>query len=114
MRRLKIVNYLIAAGFIFLCFALIYLQLIQSTKYRQLSQANRIRISPELASRGNILDRNGEILAGSVLSYDLCLASEEGSYPKKQIAKIASLLSISEKELNRFRDRFSFTTKHKR
>lgn len=46
-----------------------YLQLVQGERNRQLAENNRIRILPKPPVRGNILDRNGKILADSRLSY---------------------------------------------
>jgi penicillin-binding protein 2 len=94
MRRLRILHFFIIAGFLFLCLALIYYQIFQFNKYRQLSQANRIRILPQSAARGSILDRNGNVLAESALSYSLLIVPKGRNYPKEQISKLSSILSI--------------------
>ncbi len=99
MTRVRILHRFIIAGFIFLCLVLIYHQVIQLSKYQQLSQANRIRILPQSASRGCILDRNDNILAGNVLSYDLLIMPKEASCPIEQISRLSSILSMSKEEL---------------
>lgn len=48
-----------------------YLQLVQGERNRQLAENNRIRILPKPPVRGNILDREGRILADSRLSYSV-------------------------------------------
>lgn len=52
---------------------LVYLQLIEGDRNRQLAEKNRIRLIPKLPERGMILDRKGRILAGSRLSHSVFL-----------------------------------------
>ncbi len=99
MTRIRILGRLIAVGFLLLSLVLIYLQVIQFSKYQQLSQANRIRILPQSARRGCILDRNGNVLAGNTLSYNLLIIPKGKSCPIEQISKLSSILSISEEQL---------------
>jgi len=88
------------AGFLLLFFALARLQILEFSKYQQLSQANRIRILPQSASRGRILDRNGNVLAGNTLSCNLLIMPAEASRSEGWISKLAGALSISQEELN--------------
>jgi penicillin-binding protein 2 len=99
MTRLRIINRLIIAGFLVLCLALIYYQVIQFSKYQQLSQSNRIRILPQSARRGLILDRNGNILADDALFYNLLIMPRGRNCPVEQISKLSQILLISEQEL---------------
>lgn len=99
MRRLRIFYSLIIAGILFLCLALAYHQVIQFSKYQQLSQVNRIRILPQSASRGCILDRNGNILASNTLSYNLLIMPQDENFSIEHIYKLSQALSISEKKL---------------
>ncbi|MFC1658086.1 penicillin-binding protein 2 [Candidatus Omnitrophota bacterium] len=99
MKSLRIFHSLVIAGFLFLLSALIYHQIVRFEEYSQLSQVNRIRILPQSASRGRILDRNGNILAGSTLSYDLVVMPSEKLIAQEQISKLSSILSLSEKQL---------------
>ncbi|MEM9218914.1 MAG: penicillin-binding protein 2 [Cyanobacteria bacterium P01_F01_bin.150] len=48
---------------------LFYLQLAQGDRNRQLADNNRIRLLPKPPERGQILDRNGKVLAGNRISY---------------------------------------------
>ncbi|MGD9015703.1 MAG: penicillin-binding protein 2 [Candidatus Omnitrophota bacterium] len=99
MTRLRIFHYLVISGFLFLGSALTHHQIIQFNKYQQLSQVNRIRILPQAARRGCILDRNGNILAGNVISYNLLIMPEQKVYPREKITKLSALLSIPEEKL---------------
>ena len=48
---------------------LFYLQLVEGDRNRQLADNNRIRLLPKPPERGQILDRDGEVLAGNRISY---------------------------------------------
>ena len=82
-----------------MCLTLFYYQVIKFSKYQQLSQTNRIRILPQSASRGCILDRHGNLLAGSTLSHDLLIMPQEAGSPVDRISKLSQLLSIPEARL---------------
>jgi penicillin-binding protein 2 len=69
-----IVLMLIATGLVGVCsFRLVKLQLIDGVRNRQLAEENRIRPVPIPASRGNILDRKGRVLAGNRLTRSVYL-----------------------------------------
>ncbi len=56
---------------------LAYLQVVQGSRYRYLSENNRIRAERVAAPRGMILDRNGEILADVRASFDATVIPAE-------------------------------------
>ena len=56
---------------------LILLQVSRHDYYAELSQGNRVRTEPIPAARGLILDRQGELIAGSQPTYQLELVPEE-------------------------------------
>jgi penicillin-binding protein 2 len=56
---------------------LFMLQVVRHEYYSDLSQGNRVRIEPIPATRGLILDRNGELIAGNQPAYQLELVPEE-------------------------------------
>jgi penicillin-binding protein 2 len=69
-----------AIGAILLCILagrLVLLQVMRHDYYAQQSQYNRVRVEPIPASRGLLLDRNGETLAGGQPGYQLELVREE-------------------------------------
>ena len=53
------------------------LQVSRHDYYSDLSQGNRVRTEPIPAARGLILDRSGELIAGSQPAYQLELVPEE-------------------------------------
>ncbi len=62
---------LVGGVFALLLFRLIWLQLIQGSYFRVLSEENRVRGEILRAERGRILDRNGVVLADNYPSYRL-------------------------------------------
>jgi len=80
-----------------------YLQLVQGERNRQLAENNRIRILPKPPVRGNILDRNGKILADSRLSYSVFiwpLAKAEPNWDNT-VKRLAEILEIPATEITR-------------
>jgi len=80
-----------------------YLQLVQGERNRQLAENNRIRLLPKPPVRGNILDRNGKILADSRLSYSVFiwpLAKAEPNW-EDTVKRLADILELSAAEINR-------------
>lgn len=82
--------YLLFMAFFVLFLNLIRMQIICQHTYRSLSEKNRIRIMYLEAPRGKILDRNGEALATSRLSFNCSAISREA---KKNIHKSCQILS---------------------
>lgn len=80
-----------------------YLQLVQGERNRQLAENNRIRLLPKPPVRGNILDRNGKILADSRLSYSVFiwpLAKAEPNWDDT-VKRLAEILELSAAAINR-------------
>ena len=50
---------------------LVWLQVLEGPRYRQLADENRIRLVPRSPTRGRLLDRKGRVLASSKLTYSL-------------------------------------------
>ncbi len=60
-------------GFFFILLRLIFLQLIDTQNYKEMSDQNRIRLIATQPIRGKILDRNGKVLVDSKLNYSLII-----------------------------------------
>src|SRR5882672_9528088 len=67
------VQYFILAVFLVLAYGLWRLQVMQSDKYSQLAEQNRIRNVPILAPRGKILDREGRVIVDNYPSFSALL-----------------------------------------
>ncbi len=75
-RRAIIAGCLIAVLTAILFARLFTLQVLRYEEYTELAQGNRIKIEPIPASRGLIIDRNGEVLAANQPAYQLELVPE--------------------------------------
>ena len=93
--------------FLLLGLGLFNIEVIQGKKYRDLSNKNCIRLIPQMGSRGKILDRNGETIVDSRISYDL-LISPEGKGQKEKIMQFVSrVLKVNIEDLNKtYRNNF--------
>ena len=88
----KIIPYLASFGVLLLSVQLFYLQIIERDKYYALSTKNLIHREKVKARRGKILDRNGKLIAGNRMGYNLYVAS--GLSKKERLKAITSLGSL--------------------
>lgn len=104
INRLKIFA---ALAFAMLALNLFYMQIIKGKYYRSLSEKNRIRVFYLEGARGNIIDRNGEFLASSRLSFNLSVIPRDAKSRLGQSLKILSnILHVDEETLKtRFQKR---------
>jgi len=85
--------------FSFLSLGLINLEVIQAKFYKGLSNKNCIRLLPQSGARGKILDRDGNVLADSKLSYDVMILPQELNQPDKVLMDISGILGVNPKDL---------------
>jgi len=78
---------------------LVLLQVVRHDYYAELSQGNRVRTEPIPAARGLILDRNGELIAGSEPAYQLELVPEEVPNLRKTLGELVQLELIRPDEV---------------
>lgn len=93
-----------------ICTRLVYLQLVDGSRHRQLADNNRIRIVPNQPVRGNIFDRHGKILATSQLSHAVFvwpMAQKPNQWPAT-LAKIAPILQVPQEQLQKRLDRYGY------
>ena len=86
---------------------LVWMQLLEHSRFRQLADENRIRLVPRSPIRGRLLDRKGRVLASSKLTYSLYLEPrlvDDQSWPTLQ-ERLASLLDLNAQELDERRSR---------
>ncbi len=83
--------------FVYLAFSIIacrlfYLQILNYPTYRELSDANSLRLIPERAPRGLITDRRGVVLADNVPTYSLFLVPADVQTHALTLQKLSALL----------------------
>lgn len=79
---IRTVGYLVL-GFLVLGFW--YHQVLHGSYYRERSENNRLKTQVLYAARGLILDREGNVLAGNTLSFDLELIREDLQIPQDEL-----------------------------
>ncbi len=82
---------------------LYYLQVLQSDKYKMLSDENRISTRFLLPPRGMIYDRNGEIIAKNEQNFQALLIAEQTPDIETTLQTFKKIISLSEDEEQRIR-----------
>ncbi len=71
-----------------------HVQIFKGTYYKKLSEINNIRNIDVEAPRGSIFDRNGRLILGNQLSYDLVFITGYAQEPEKSIIAASQLLGL--------------------
>jgi len=103
-RRTPILGWLFATFVLVVAAAYGYIQLHEGRYYRELADNNRLRREPIRAPRGEILDRQGYLLAESVPSYTLQLYRSRSADPKASLRFAARVLQRPLPELQQLVD----------
>jgi cell division protein FtsI (penicillin-binding protein 3) len=98
--RSKFIVAMIAIGFIGLIARATYIQVINNTFFKRQGEVRFVRTLDLPANRGKILDRNGLILASSVLSPSVWAIPEDVEIDDAKLGKLAKLLEIPKTELS--------------
>jgi penicillin-binding protein 2 len=105
--RLTAVQYMILFIFLVLAYGLWSLQVMQSGKYAQLAEQNRIRNVPILAPRGKILDREGRIIVDNYPSFSALLLRDSARDLNADVDLIALGLHMNAEEVRQRVRRFA-------
>ncbi len=95
--KVRIIGYVIAAGFLILLIRLWQLQILQGPEYRKISESNRLRVIGVPAPRGIIFDRNGIPLVKNTPYF--CASLIPGEFDERLIPALAKLLGMPEADL---------------
>lgn len=90
---------------------LVQLQIVQYDYFSAQSQGNRIRVQPTPPQRGLIFDRNGDVLAENIPSYQLELTPEQVPDIEDTLIRLAAAGLIEVDELDEIR---SLIASHRR
>ncbi len=90
--RLKSYSYLVIALLTVLLVRLAVVQLLHNTEYQAKAKENRVRLVPIKAARGEIYDRNGNVMAASELVYTLSLNYPAMTDQTEVVSRLVSLL----------------------
>src|SRR6266849_2437985 len=86
--RLAVASYVIVGMIALLLFGFWKLQIIDSDRYAQLAERNRVRSIPVIAPRGSMLDREGRVLVDNYPSFSILLLREDMKAIEKSIPQI--------------------------
>ncbi len=81
----------------------VYLQVIQHDYYTTRAESNRISLVPITPNRGNIVDRNGVILARNYSAFTLEITPSKTLGLEKTIDGLAEIVEIQAKDRKRFK-----------
>jgi len=81
-RRERTLNIAVVGIFALVLLRLFVLQVLEGSRYRELSEENRIRVEVLTAPRGEIRDRKGRLLADCVPSFTVTLDPFDKSYTR--------------------------------
>ncbi|MDY0270998.1 MAG: penicillin-binding protein 2 [Advenella sp.] len=109
-RRQLIIRVVVAVLFVLLCFSVLVnrLWVLQVERYQGLSERaerNRITLVPITPRRGDILDRNGVVLARSHRDYTLEMVRGQVGDVPKMLEQLEQIIHLSPLELRRFKRR---------
>lgn len=99
-KRLIFVQILVIVLFLAIVIRLSKVMLVKGDYYRDLSDNRKVKEVDDIASRGNIYDRNGKILASSIPSFTVQLYKDQMSSmdEDKKIDNISKLVDILEED----------------
>ena len=98
-RRLLFLTIGVSILFFVLLMRLWYLQIVKSEEFQNLSENNRLRLAPVAASRGTILDRNGEILVDNLPSFSITVIPQEVTDKDGLLKSLSRLVGMNEADL---------------
>src|SRR4249920_3933382 len=110
--RLTAVQYMVLAIFLVLAYGLWRLQVMQSDKYSQLAEMNRVRNVPILAPRGKILDREGRVIVDNYPSFTALLLRDSTRDLTGDADLIAQGLHLDPKEVRERIRKFTGTPQY--
>jgi len=99
MIRIKIIIFTITCVFLFLVLNLFYFQVVKGNKFKELSNKNCIRILPQEGGRGRIIDRQGIVIVGNELCYDVLIMSSDAKQLDKTLMNASRVLGTDFKNL---------------
>lgn len=99
--RVLVIQGLVLAIFAVLGIRFYVLQVMRHEQYTQRAENNRIRDIPILATRGQILDRNGKILVDSTPAFNVVVYPEDIEDRERTISALVENLGIDRDEVTK-------------
>lgn len=99
---------LLSGSLVLICFLLLfgrffYLQILRHEYYATRAESNRISLVPVMPNRGNIVDRNGVILARNYAAFTLEITPSKTLGLEETIDRLGEIVEIQLKDRRRFK-----------
>ena len=101
MVRLSVLRLAVVVAGGLLILRLVDLQLVHGAQYRRRAEHNRLRVVPEPAPRGLILDRNGALLAGNHTVFRVAIVPQEFEDSETVWRRVSALVGVPMERLKR-------------
>ena len=101
--RVGLAGGLVMGAFLILFLRFAYLQVLRHDYYHTKAEDNRISVVPITPNRGNIVDRNGVVLARNYSAYTLEISPAKVGDLERTISELAQVIDIRPSDRNRFR-----------
>ncbi len=101
--RVGLAGALVMGAFLILFLRFAYLQVVRHDYYHTKAEDNRISVVPITPNRGNIVDRNGLVLARNYSAYTLEISPSKVGDLERTISELAQVIDIRPSDRNRFR-----------
>jgi cell division protein FtsI (penicillin-binding protein 3) len=98
--RSKFLVAIVGGGFCLLVGRAVSIQMVSNDFYQRQGEARYAHTLPLQASRGNVLDRNGQVLATSIAAESLWVIPKDFDADKKQRRVLAGLLGMKPQDLD--------------
>ena len=101
--RVLVASLVVLSAFSVLAARLVYLQVYRHTDLNEQAESNRTAIVPIVPNRGQILDRNGVVLATNYSAYTLEIMPSRVSSVEETIAALEKVVDIHPRDKKRFK-----------
>ena len=101
--RVFVVSVVVLLGFLLVAGRLVVLQVVRHDDLKAQAESNRTAVVPVVPNRGQILDRNGIVLANNYSAYTLEITPAKVSSLEDTIAALAQIVEITPRDRRRFK-----------
>ena len=102
-RRVLVVGLVVLFAFGLLAARLVYLQMVRHDDLSDQAENNRTAVVPIVPNRGQILDRNGVVLATNYSAYTLEITPSKAAPVEDTINELAKVVDIQPRDRRRFK-----------
>src|SRR5258708_10554899 len=102
--RLAVVSYVIVGMIALLLFGFWKLQIVDSDRYAQMAERNRVRSIQVIAPRGSMLDREGRVLVDNYPSFSVLLLRDDPAQVEKFLPQIVDGLGMTMEDVRQQMD----------